>query len=206
MAHRAQLIASALIVAALIVGGNDNKWGIAASQSAHAAQHERWRAALIRDLRPGDIAFRRGVGALSRTVSHFSAYAGSRETRWTHVGIAVRPGGSEKIYILHAIDGRGVVLDTPEKFYSPDEAVAGEIRRIGGSEKAAYVAMQFVGRPFDAEFSLSDHTAMYCTELVLTALKAAGTPVEVILRKVPLVEENIAFPDDLADALNNDTT
>jgi hypothetical protein len=166
-----------------------------------AAEPAAWRQSVTADLRPGDIVFRRGVGPMADAVAGASSLVAD-DARWTHVGIAVRirPGG--QLYILHAIDGRGVTLDTPDQFFSPAEAIAGEIKRVKGGEQAASFGIQFIGRPFDADFLMSDHSALYCSELVLAALGGAGIAVDVPLRKAPLITSKIAFPDDLAKALN----
>lgn len=203
MAYRGKLIVAALICSMLVADGSGGGFAIAAGkQERPAHQDERWRADLIGRLQPGDIVFRRGVGYLSEAVYQASAYAGGeRETRWTHVGIAVRIRPGDQIYILHAIDQRGVTLDKPDQFFSPAEATAGTIKRIDGGEEAANFGLQFIGRPFDTDLQMDDHSALYCTELVLAALKGAGIAVDVPLRGLPFISNKIAFPDDLADAL-----
>lgn len=201
MAHYTKLIAVALIGSIFVACDNGQIIRTSATGSLQT-QPEYWRVDLMRRVHAGDVVFRRGVGNISELVSYASAHTGERETRWTHAGIAVQvqPGG--QVYILHAIDGRGVTLDTLDKFFSAEEAAAGDVLRIEGGEQAAISGMQFLGRPFDAKFSMDDHQELYCTELVIAALALAGIVVDVPLRKVPLVANKVVFPDDLAEALS----
>lgn len=158
-----------------------------------------WRQSVTVDLQPGDIVFRRGVGVVADAVAAASFSSSGRAT-WTHVGIVAQPVAGGPLYVIHAIDDRGVVMDPPERFFSAAEASAGSFVRVEGGEGAARAALNFVGRPFDTLLTLSDQDALYCTELVSVAIRQAGKPLEVPMRKLPL-NDPAMFPDDLYRAL-----
>ena len=166
----------------------------------HAApEPAAWRQSVTSDLHPGDIVFRRGVGPLADAVAATSFSVAGR-THWTHVGIVAQPVAGGPLYVVHAIDDRGVVMDAPKRFFSAAESSAGSFVRVEGGEGVARIAMGFMGRPFDASLSLSDHEALYCTELIFVSMRQAGIRLEAPLRKLPL-SEPVMFPDDLHRAL-----
>lgn len=167
-----------------------------------AAEPFAWRQPVIAELRPGDIAFRRGVGPVAEAVAAAS-FSSAGRAQWTHVGIVTQPVPGGPLYVLHAIDDRGVVMDPPERFFSAAESAAGSFVRIDGGEGVAKMAMNFVGRPFDGSLSLSDRQeALYCTELIFVSMRHAGIRLEVPLRKLPL-SVTVMFPDDLHRALRD---
>jgi len=159
-----------------------------------------WRAVLIDSLKPGDIVFRRGQGGISETIATAQQWVRGQKTRWTHAGIVhqIKPGGP--IYIIHAVE-RGVTLDTPAAFFSATEALAGTV--MSGDTRLAHEAAQLLGRPFDEAFVESDGgERVYCTELVTLAADAAGIPIPVKRRMMPVaLREAVILPDDLAEAL-----
>jgi len=163
---------------------------------------EDWRKLLIDSLKPGDVVFRRGNGDISDAIAIVQQIVRGYETRWTHVGVVhqIRPGGS--LYVIHALE-QGVVLDTPELFFSEGEALAGSVVR--GDVVVAHEAAQMLGRSFDRAFIESDGGELvYCTELVTLALDAAGFSVRVKRRVVPVgLNEPVVFPDDLFDAISS---
>lgn len=166
----------------------------------HAApEPAAWRQSITADLQPGDIVFRRGVGAVADAVAAAS-FSSSGRANWTHVGIVAQPVAGGPLYVIHAIDDRGVVMDPPERFFLAAEASAGGFVRIEGGEGVARIATRYLRRPFDASLSLSDHEALYCTELVSVAMREAGLRLDAPLRKLPM-SEPVIFPDDLYRAL-----
>lgn len=185
MAHSSWLIIAAL---ALLPLPGDGELPAAAEPAA-------WRQSVTTDLRPGDIVFRRGVGPTADAVSLASLSSAGR-VAWTHVGIVAQPVKDGPLYVVHAIDDRGVVMDLPERFFSAAESSAGSFVRFGGGEGVARIAMGFVGRAFDASLSLSDQKSLYCTELVSVAMRKAGFRMDITLREMPL-SEPVMFPDDL---------
>ena len=99
------------------------------------------------ELKTGDIVFRRGGG-----ISSHAVMMADRNGRYSHVGIVVDSAG--KKMIVHAVpdepdfegDPDRVKMETPEKFFSPINANAGEVKRLKGDTiiplKAAEYAMQ----------------------------------------------------------------
>lgn len=159
-----------------------------------------WRQSITAGLHPGDIVFRRGVGPLADAVA-VASFSSVGRANWTHVGIVTQPAGGGPLYVTHAIDGRGVVMDPPERFFSAAEASAGSVVRMERGRGVAKIAMSFVGRPFDAALLLSNQEAIYCTELIFISKRRAGIRLEVPLRKLPL-SEPVLMPDDLQRALS----
>ena len=135
------------------------------------------------ELKTGDIVFRRGGG-----ISSHAVMMADRNGRYSHVGIVVDSAG--KKMIVHAVpdepdfegDPDRVKMETPEKFFSPINANAGEVKRLKGDTitplKAAEYAMQTYRRNtlFDHDYDDSDTTKMYCCELVDFAYRKAGRP------------------------------
>lgn len=133
------------------------------------------------ELKTGDIVFRRGGG-----ISSHAVMMADRNGRYSHVGIVVDSAG--KKMIVHAVpdepdfegDPDRVKMETPEKFFSPINANAGEVKRLKGDTiiplKAAEYAMQIYRRNtlFDHDYDDSDTTKMYCCELVEFAYAKAG--------------------------------
>jgi cell wall-associated NlpC family hydrolase len=161
-----------------------------------AAEPAAWRQSVTADLRPGDIVFRRGVGPTADAVS-LASLSSAGMVAWTHVGIVAQLAKDGPLYVVHAIDDRGVVMDPPERFFSAAESSAGTFVRLGGGEGVARIAMGFVGRAFDASLSLFDHEDFYCTELIFVSMRQAGIRLDIPLRKLPMHEEPVMFPDDL---------
>lgn len=135
------------------------------------------------ELKTGDIVFRRGGG-----ISSHAVMMADRHGRYSHVGIVVDSAGRKMI--VHAVpdepdfegDPDRVKMETPEKFFCPINANAGEVKRLKGDtitprEAAAY-ALEIYRRNtlFDHEYDDSDTTKMYCCELVEFAYTKAGRP------------------------------
>lgn len=166
-----------------------------------ASESFAWRQSVTAGLLPGDIVFRRGVGPLADAVAAASFSAAGR-ARWTHAGIVAQLVAGGPLYVVHAIDGRGVVADAPQRFFSATESSAGNFVRVEGGERAAHIALGFLGRPFDASLSTADQAALYCTELVFVSLRHAGVSLDVPLRRLPL-SASVMFPDDLERMLGS---
>lgn len=140
-------------------------------------------------LRPGDVVFRSGRGMAS-----YMVVAADRGGRYSHVGMAVDSCGV--VMIAHAVpdelDFKGdvdrVKLDTPERFFSSERAIVGEVCRPQDSvraARAAEVAWQAYRRRvlFDHGYDDSDTTRMYCSELVVYALGRAGYDLSALRRQ-----------------------
>lgn len=205
MGSRYQIIglaAGAAIAAATLAAWPAQPAAAVALSPPVSAEPAGWRDALIPDLQPGDVVFRRGLGDVSEAIAAMQGLVRRQTTTWSHAGLVtqIRPDGP--LYIVHAID-RGVVLETPAQFFSAAEASAGT--RIRGNQttlEAAQAATRYLGRPFDDGFLLSDNgERMYCTELLVVAMRHAGAGLEIEPRKVPVISDPVIMPDDLFVAL-----
>ncbi len=150
------------------------------------------------DLQTGDLVFRTGRDMLARMV-----LTQGEAAQFSHVGLVDRAGPS--VRVIHAIPAEeghhgGVVAEPLDAFAAPAMALRVGFYRVAmtasqRSESLAYAKAQ-LGKPFDSQFAMSSEDAMYCTELVLKALRNAG----VSLDDVPSVEiatlSEPAFPPD----------
>ena len=134
-------------------------------------------------LQEGDVVFRLGGGIMSSAVLEADPKGG-----YSHCGIVVDSAGT--LMVVHAVPGEPdyegdpdrVKMETPEKFFSTENAFKGEVcRPIDGDvgHKAAQVALRTYKRHtlFDNDFDNDDTTKMYCTELLVHAFKQAGRPI-----------------------------
>lgn len=165
-----------------------------------------WRSQLLATLSPGDVVFRRGIGERSEAVAVLQGVVRGDITAWTHVGIVVETPSRGGLAIIHAINDRGVVMDSPSTFFASTEASAGtRIAAHKQTQLAATAAKKYLGRPFDDSFELADNSRIYCSELVFLALQDVGARLEIPLRKVPLIASAVAMPDDLFSYLSTST-
>ena len=121
----------------------------------------------------GDLAFRRGMGILSRVV-----LAADEKGVFSHVGILKQIDG--KWYVVHAVpdelefegDVDRVKIEPLSKFYAFDKASRGAIMRYDGDTASVHRAAEHAveiakrGTLFDHDYNLDDTTKMYCTEMV----------------------------------------
>lgn len=128
---------------------------------------------LQRELREGDLLFRRGIGVLGRAV-----VATDDEGRFSHVGIAVKV--DDEWHVVHAVpdepdfegDFDRVKCEPIENFFSEFRAGNGAVYRAELPAETIEIAVRNAlrlsteQRPFDHDYDLGDTTALYCTELV----------------------------------------
>lgn len=132
------------------------------------------------DLRPGDLLFRRGTSMASRGV-----VLADGNGRYSHVGIVVDSAGT--MMVVHAVpdepdyegDPDRVKMDKPSDFFTPPNAISGEVCRpidsiVGRKAAAAALATYRRGTLFDHSYDSTDTTKMYCTQLVVEAYRQAG--------------------------------
>lgn len=148
-------------------------------------------------LRSGDLVFRRGRDVVSGMV--LAQDAGSR---FSHVGVVVVDAGG--VGVVHALpaagaDPGGVRREPLAAFLA--EAVASDAasyRLPGIDPQAVQVHLQQrLGLPFDDAFERSSSGAVYCTELALDALAAAGVVLAPATLRAPLLREPVVTPDAL---------
>ncbi|GIX37634.1 MAG: hypothetical protein KatS3mg127_0873 [Silanimonas sp.] len=149
----------------------------------------------------GDLVFRRGRDAVSTLVL---AHGGGR---FSHVGVALR--STTGVVVIHAIPPEGshpggVVEEPLEQFAALALAADIAVFRLPGlgdgeRQRLRTYLQQRRGTPFDAGLRMSEDDTLYCTELVLRALHAAGVPVPDDLPGVqaPLLAEPAIPPEAL---------
>lgn len=133
--------------------------------------------------RTGDLLFRRSRGLLARAVLAADV-EGSTGGRYSHVGlIRVTAAGPVVIHTLPPGVGEGgrAVAEPLADFLAPRSTVAAALYRPHGAAAerrltAVETALGYVrqGVPFDGRFDLATSDALYCTELVWAAYRAAG--------------------------------
>ncbi len=152
-----------------------------------------------------DLVFRRGRDAIARIALAYSA-----QPRFSHVGLIVREGDATSV--VHAIpvdvhSAGGVRREALGRFVAADMAADVAYYRIDAltSAQRAVVrryVLDALGRPFDYQFQYSDSSAVYCTELVVKALAAAGLDLSPELTTVTglTLREPVIPPDALGQA------
>lgn len=157
-------------------------------------------------LRAGDVVFRRGGGLTSQAV-----LAADVDGNYSHVGIVVDSAGT--MMIVHAVPGEPdfegdpdrVKMDRPERFFSTEFTVVGEVCRPLDSmtaRRASEVAMAQYrrGTLFDHDYNDLDTSRMYCTELIAYAFRQAGHEVVDSTRhkvRLPTMQADCIFPSDI---------
>ena len=158
----------------------------------------------------GDIAFR-----LGRTLQSEAIAAGADQgMRYSHIGIVIKEG--EQISIVHIEPEREgaerVKCESLEVFFATENAVSGAIVRVDSlsdNQRAIITkhAIDAVNSPirFDHDYSLSDTTRMYCTELTEWVFSKADIELSQGKRHhLPLTAEAVILPRDILS--RNDLT
>lgn len=148
-------------------------------------------------LRSGDLVFRRGRDLVSGMV-----LAQAPDSRFSHVGVVVVDAAGTGI--VHAMPGEdrqpgGVRREPLAAFLDPAVASDAAAYRVPGVDRRALVQRLAgqLGRPFDMAFEMSSSEALYCTELALDALGAAGVVLAPAAQRAPLLREPVVTPDAL---------
>ncbi|MEF8816585.1 MAG: YiiX/YebB-like N1pC/P60 family cysteine hydrolase [Salinibacter sp.] len=137
--------------------------------------------------RTGDLLFVRGTSWQSRIVLFLDGYIEDYGSHFSHVGMVWRRNG--RAYVIHASpksllgvqDDGSVRLEPLRQFLSAAHISRAALYRVGvedprTAERAATMAREYVNRalPYDRVFDASTPGALYCTELVWRAYRAAG--------------------------------
>lgn len=150
----------------------------------------------------GDIVFRRGRDLIANMI-----LAQRDSSSFSHVGLLLKT--SQRIHVVHAIsadvtDPGAVVVEPFADFFSPENASAGTIYRLSGlsapqARQMISYALTRVGTPFDKDFSYTDNSSLYCTELVLKSIAAGGNSIRDEMRSVDIlmIKEPVILPDHL---------
>lgn len=121
----------------------------------------------------GDLIFKTGTSLESRLVTELGG------NRLTHVGILVHsPGGW---LVVHAATGEddgdtdSVKCEMVRSFACGDRCKSVKVVHVSCdtavTQRAVRFALQQIGKPFDADFDITDTTKYYCTELVWQAYR-----------------------------------
>ena len=153
----------------------------------------------VEEFREGDVAFR-----LGRTLeSDAIARMGGSEYDYSHVGVVVTL--ADTVGVVHIEPMRGdeelIKIESVERFFSAEYAVKGcVVRREDMTEqqrqlisREAKALLQRSVR-FDHDYSLSDSTAMYCTELVDFLFRRVGITLTPERYTLPLAREAVILP------------
>ena len=126
--------------------------------------------------RSGDLIFRTG----NSMESHFVLRAD--KSGFSHVGMLVRTQRGWQV--VHATTGEDednidtVKSEPVAHFIQSCRCVKFKVARVSCSnalaKEAAHFIMKQIGKPFDDDFSLTDTTKYYCTELVWQAYRQHG--------------------------------
>lgn len=190
---------SVLLLVISIIGVSHR--GVGAHGPVFTGEPLRWEGA-AGHLSDGDLVFRTGRDIMSRLV-----LSQGDSSRFSHVGIILKQESG--LFVVHALprddtSPGGVLIEPLRVFAASDNASDIGYYRVKGIDTYArnsireYVLRQ-IGKPFDDDFLLSEDEKMYCTELVLKALAAAGMSVATSMPHihVPLIAEPVEPPDYL---------
>ena len=177
--------------------------GCGTTPSAPSLRHTEHLNIPIDSLRSADLAFR-----LGRTLQSSAIAAGSdKEARYSHIGIIIRQAND--VSIIHIEPQRGgdesVRCECLEEFFAPDKASAGAIVRLDNltCEQRQIISQYLLLAArspirFDHDYTLSDTTRMYCTELTEWAYSKAGITLSAGRRHtLPLASEAVILPSDI---------
>lgn len=157
----------------------------------------------IDSLHSADLVFR-----LGRTLQSEAIAAGADHTaRYSHIGIIIRQANNISVVHIEPCRDRDerVKCETLEDFFAYDKAMSGAIVRIKNltaeqRNQIQQAALSAASSPisFDHDYSLSDTTRMYCTELTEWAYsKADITLSEGRCHRLPLASEPVILPQDI---------
>ncbi len=154
-------------------------------------------------LAEGDLVFRRGRDLMSRVV-----LSQGQDSRYSHVGMIVRE--ERRLYVIHAMPDEGGVpggvrQQALEDFIAPEVAADAVVYRMQGLTAARRTQVRDyllsrLGTPFDDDFRLGDDSRLYCTELAIKALWAAGLEPAFATHQAFLLAEAVVPPDYLRQA------
>ena len=150
----------------------------------------------------GDLVFRRGRDVMSGLVLGRSA-----DSRFSHVGMVVVD--ADQRWVVHAMPDEpghpgGVRRELLADFLAPavaSDAAVYRLPQLHAEERKhlrEYLLSQ-LGRPFDFAFALSTPDRLYCSELVLRAVQAAGLVAAPRTVQASLVSEPLVLPDALRE-------
>ena len=154
----------------------------------------------------GDLAFRLGRSLQSGLI----ASAGNGAKSYSHIGIIIEQDSTLKVAHIEPDNTRPderILCESLEDFFAYEDAVTGCVMRYDHLNDAQRTAIERHATrllnsrvEFDHDYSLSDTTAMYCTELVEYIFSLESVELSQSRRHtLPLVSEPIILPSDIAE-------
>lgn len=154
----------------------------------------------------GDLVFRLGRGTSSQIVN-----LADKERSYSHVGILIKDSLDEW-YVIHAVPGESeetegletIKRDSLGRFFGKDRTVSGVVVRFDSielvSQHIVEKAKNFYDQKllFDHQYTLSDTSVVYCTELIYRIFWSVDIDLtEGRRHSFPLLKEHVIFPSDI---------
>lgn len=142
------------------------------------------------------VVMRLGVDdAITRTIVAHSPLPPEKR-RWSHAGLVIV---RERVMVLHALPGPGVVLERWDDFLSQAQEVGFWMPPSPEEGRRALArASAWLGRGFDERLRWWEPEATYCTRLVAQAINSDFDWSRI---RVPFYPEPVLHPDTLAQQL-----
>ena len=149
------------------------------------------------EIRSCDLVFRLGRSIESSVIASQGSYS--------HIGIIIERDSARLVaHIEPSREGSELTrYESVEEFFHPDRASAGCVMRINELDsvqrhKIESYLLACKDITFDHDYTLSDTTQMYCTELVHRALMTANIDlIHGIRHNVPIAKESVILPSDM---------
>lgn len=149
------------------------------------------------EIRPCDLVFRLGRSIESSVIASQGNYS--------HIGVIIERDSA--LLVAHIEPSRErseqTRYESVEEFFHPDRASAGCVMRINELDsvqrhKIESYLLACKDITFDHNYTLSDTTQMYCTELVHRALMTVNIDLTHGIRhNVPIAKESVILPSDM---------
>ena len=137
----------------------------------------------------GDIIFRLGDRPWSLLIKDIA----TTKESYSHVGIIRK---NTEITVINAdtlrVDGKdGVIEVSINDFSSVAQRIAVFRVKSIEREKLSSIAEEYLGKPFDWEFDLSDESRIYCSELIYIVLKRIRPDIELKTIYIKELKKNV---------------
>ena len=124
---------------------------------------------------------------------------------YSHIGVIIERDSARLVaHIEPSREGSELTrYESVEEFFHPDRASAGCVMRINELDSVQRLKIESYllackDITFDHDYTLSDTTQMYCTELVHRALMTANIDLTHGIRhNVPIAKESVILPSDM---------
>lgn len=146
-------------------------------------------------VRSGDIILRSGVGLWSKLFCERNP----NDKRFSHVGLVWITENGEYM-VIHSegndTTGKGEVsVISLQDFVGKTQLIGISRLRTGDPAQLVANAKKFMGRPFDWKFDIEDHSEIYCTELLVLALRETIPGIVLPRHKNIVMPEALLIPE-----------